>query len=256
MQEINESNIDAEKKSPEGWQAYRQAYFARAEPIEELWNLFDREEITLPSVINIIDFGGAEGDVGEFFKEKLTIKKLVNLSVTDIRIDHLQENKNQKTMKIYADLRHFHYTNLFDLAIMRSILHYFSLEDQLHVLKIARESLKEKGYLLVQAFIQDPEDIELFYKLNKFVDRNLQLTSLEELLQMFERAGFSRVKNLRQISTWNLHSKDFQVRYGLSNQQVSYLRSIIENTTHTRRFTITDKGFTIPIPYHVFLLQK
>jgi len=258
MKNINKTNLQKEIISNKAWSAYNKSYFGKIKPLQELWRSFEKERIMLPKKINIADWGGADGKVGEFFKQKLIKNHEVNLYIVDILKKVLDKNKNKETIKINQDIRQFIQKEKFDLIIMRSVLHYFNKRDKKIILKNIYNSLKTNSYFLVQMFIQNLEDLELFYKLNKFVGRNLQLSNKKELNLLFKEAGFSQVKNLGNLKTWDLSSKVFQKRYNLTNKQLEKIREIIQKTPLTKRkgFTLTTKGFTIPIPYIAFLLKK
>ena len=226
--------------------------------MQELYSLFEKAKPILPNEITIADLGSASGDLGELFKKKLSKNHKVKLYIIEIIKELLDKNKNKDTIKIYEDLRNFKENEIFDLAIMRSILHYFPKDEQLNVLKNVCNSLKNEGYLIIQTFIQKQSDLELFNKLNHYVKRNLQLLNKEDLIELFKKSGFSNIKNIGKISTWNLSSKDFQARYELTNEQINHLRSVVEKTNQENRkgFTLTKDRFTIPVPYQVFLLRK
>lgn len=256
--DINQTNVDREVISGKTWEAYSNAYFGKKEPLEELWNIFSKQKVKLSENITIGDLGGAEGIVGEFFKDKLSKNHKVKLYVIEIIKQLLDKNRNKDTIKLNEDLRKFVKKDFFDLLLMRSILHYFSKEEQLQVLKNAHDSIKSGGHLLIQSFIQNPSDLELFSKFNHHVKRNLQLLSKEETIDLFRKSGFSEIKELGSLPTWNLSSKVFQQRYELTDSEIEILRKTVENTPTEKRkgFTLDSKSFTIPIPYAVFLLKK
>ena len=258
MESINQSNLNREVLSEKTWQAYSDAYFGKIEPIEQLWSVFSKQKINFLKKIAVADLGGAEGKVGEFFKEKLSKDHEVKLYLVEIINQLLEKNHNKATIKINEDLKKFVKKDSFDLLIMRSILHYFPKEEQLQVLRNAYNSLKSGGYLLIQAFIQEQSDLELFLKFNHYVKRDLQMLSKGEVIDLFKRTGFSKIKELGSLPTWNLSSKAFQQRYNLTNVEIENLRKIIENSPLSKRkgFTVNSKEFTIPVPYIVFLLKK
>lgn len=258
MQDINKKNLDKEILSDETWDVYYKAYFGKVEPMQELYSLLEKEKLNFPKEIILADLGGADGSLGEFFKRKMLKSHKVKLYVVEIIRKLLDKNKNKDTIKINEDLKKFIKKDSFDLILMRSVLHYFSKSEQLQVLKNVRESLKFEGYILIQTFIPDNSDLELFLKLNNYVKRNLQLLNKEKIIILFREAGFSEIKDLGDISTWNLSSKDFQKRYRLTGGQINYLNEIVEKTHSNLKkgFKPTKNDFTIPIPYQVFLLKK
>ncbi len=147
---------------------------------------------------------------------------------------------------------------VYDVGVGRSILHYFDEDMQPTVLKNIYNSLKPGGYYLSQNFVQLDSDIELYLELNKAIEKSFVLMSKDRLMKMFKESGFSEVRFLRALPVWNYSSENLQKRYSLSSEDIEAFRQTILNTPGSRRvgFKITDRGFTIPIPYQVFLMRK
>src|SRR3989338_3885305 len=72
--------------------------------------------------LDILYVASASGILGESLL--LALGK-GDLTITDISVEHLRENKNPKTTKICVDLLEMDLGKTFDLIVMRSSLDYF-----------------------------------------------------------------------------------------------------------------------------------
>lgn len=255
---INKFNVTADKQAYGKWAELNKDYFANPKIIDEFFRFFARAQPILPRAINIIEFGSAEGLVGEYFAKLLSAGHRINLTILDVVPEHLQKNINPKTVKICKDLLQFDQREKYDLALARSLLHYFSFEDQLNALKIIHLSLKKGGYLLIAAFVQHPQTLALFLKLNSIVGKQLQLLPAEQIETLFSKSGFSSVSFLGDATTWNCSSNNLKLRYNLTQKQIEDMRSLIESTSDFKQkgFTLGPTEFTLPVPYKVYLLKK
>lgn len=180
----------------------------------------------------------------------------VHLTLIDAVQEHLDANENVETKKIRANLLELDVEPRFDLGLVRSLLHYFSLDEMHVLLENIRHSIKPGGYALFQLFVQDPNQMDLFMTLSRIVGKQLTLMSIEENLSVL-RQHFSTVKHLGAAKRWDCSSNNLAQRYSLSAKQLAEMREIILNTPEERRgsFTTSENGFTIPIPYEVILVQ-
>lgn len=258
MKSFNLENVSADSLAHGKWAELNREYFANPKIINELFSFFKKEKVSFEEPANIIDLGSAEGLVGEHFANKIGIRKAVSLTILDIVKEHLDANKNSSTEKICKDLLHFEEMGRYNLAIMNSVLHYFSKEDQLKVLKNIRRSLNKSGVFLLKAFIQYPENMELFHKLNRLVGKNLQLISAAELEEILEKTKFTESHFLGNATTWNCTSNNLRKRYDLSEKTISKMITLIKESPKNKKKGFTTKGntFSIPIPYKVYLLKK
>ncbi len=143
-------------------------------------------------------------------------------------------------------------------VIGRSILHYFSEDVQKVVLKNIYNSLKSGGYYLSQNFVQLDSDLDLYLKLNRAIGKSFSLVSTEKLQTMFTEAGFTDVRLLGVLPVWDYSSENLQQRYELPDEEIQKFRKTIEETPSENRigFKLTKNGFSVPIPYQVFLMKK
>ncbi|HYD89985.1 MAG TPA: methyltransferase domain-containing protein [Flavobacterium sp.] len=254
---MNKFNLLADKKVYGRWKELNAEYFSDPKTIEALYELFANSKTALPKDCGVVEFGSAEGMVGEYFKDMLSVNHRVSLTIVDAIAEHVHANENPETEKIVADLLNYSEKERFDLAIARSLLHYFSIEEQKTVLKNIFNSLKSGGYFLVQAFIQKDEDLDLFLKLNRFVGKELQLVPITKLINQLEEVGF-KVVPLGDAPTWRCSSENLQNRYDLSNDELITMRNMIIQTANKSRrgFDVTDSGFTVPIPFQVLMAKK
>jgi hypothetical protein len=257
LDSINQQNLKADRLTYGKWAA-RDDQFSSEEPLRLLYDFFVSAQPELPDSLKVVEYGSAEGKVGEYFKKKLVkAGKVVHLTLVDVVKEHLEANKNVETEKIHCDLAEMNLKPLYDLGIGRSILHYFSEGVQKIVLKNIFNSLRTEGYYLSQNFVQLDSDLELYLKLNRAIGKSFSLVSVESLQQMFEEVGFKEVRLLGALPVWDYSSENLQQRYQLPNEEIQRFKEMIEETPTENRigFKLTNTGFTIPIPYKVFLMR-
>lgn len=71
MSSVNQSNLLADRKVWGQWSGHNKEYFANPDAAESLWQLFEQNKADLPQEIEVVEFGSADGYLGEFFVEKL-----------------------------------------------------------------------------------------------------------------------------------------------------------------------------------------
>jgi len=255
---LNQYNILADKNTYGKWKDVNGEYFSDPKTIEALYRLFAESNVLLPHHIELVDFGSAEGLVGEYFKQELSKKHSVNLTLVDVVAEHLNANTDPETIKIHDDILTFSRENEYDLAITRSLLHYFSKDDQVKVVRNIYHSLKRGGYFLLQAFIQNDSDLNLFLKLNNYVGKKLQLIPLEEVSAMLGATGFVEITVLGDAPTWNCSSDNLKTRYDLSVQDLANMARLISDAQETdkRGFSLNGNAFTVPVPFNVLIARK
>ena len=258
VKKVNAVNVKADRLTFGKWNDLTKDYFSNEKIIHELYAFFEKQKINLGKEIEIVEVGSAEGLVGEYFKKKLKKDRRVHLTILDVVKEHLEKNRNKETKKVHLDLLKFNEIEKYGLVIMRSVLHYFSEEEQEIVLKNVYHSLKKGGYLLLSVFIQYPSSMNLFLELNKAVGKNLTLLSKEEVQHNLFKAGFENVKFLGELTTWNCSSGNLKKRYNLSKEKIELMRRLIEKTPLNGKqgFTVSKEGFSVPIPYKLFLMTK
>ena len=258
MDEINRKNLEADKFTRGKWATFGSP-FRNEKHLEELFSLFNATQINLPCEIKIADFGSAEGLVGEYFRNKLTqTGHNVSLTLIDTIKEHLAANKNVDTKKICKDLLTLDYPETFNLGLIRSVLHYFNKENQMIVLQNIRNSLLPSGYLLLQAFVQYPENMNLYMTMNRMIGKNFQLVDEKTIFEILEKSGYKNSILLGEVSTFYFDSKYLQKRYKLSDSTLEEMRKEVYSTPPENRleFKISEIDFSIPVPYKVFLAQK
>jgi hypothetical protein len=255
---INQQNLKADTPAYGKW-AKLASSFADETPLRQLFELFiEKGRPQLPTHIELAEYGSAEGLVGEYFKKHLSERHTATLTLFDAVVEHLNANKNPETKKIQSDLLELKHPSTFHVGLVRSVLHYFSKPNQVHVLENIRDTLTENGYVLIQAFIQNPKNLSVYLELNKLLGKAFQLISAEEVLDLMNNAGFKNCTALGSIPTFHFTSRSLQERYQLPDKTIQDMRAIIAASTpeNKRDFRLTDTDFEVPVPYQVFLGQK
>lgn len=256
MSSLNTFNVRADKNAHGKWGEFTQDYFSHPEILEELWQLFSQANLILPNEIDVAEFGSAEGEVGEHLCRKLAQTHETHLTIVDVVEEHLQKNANPRTRKVCADLLTYTEQGRYDLGLARSVLHYFSEDDQKRVLMNMRAALKPGGTLFLSTFIQHLNDLDLFLAVSKCVGKNLVLISQQRLEALFRAAGFTSVRLLGDATTWHCSSAHLQRRYNLSDARLQEIRTLIEEVPPENRagFQLFPHEFTIPIPFKAYAL--
>jgi len=255
---VNKQNIKADKLTYGKW-SKRDDQFADNEPLELIYKMFSEAKPELPESLNVIEFGSADGVVGEYFKKRLVEDScVVNLSLLDVVKEHLDANPNDDTIKINKSLLEFDKQNEYDLGIVRSVFHYFSQEAQNKVIANIYNSIKPGGYFLSQNFVQTESDLGMYLDFNHMIGKDFQLTSEELVMNLFKNAGFEEVRKLGDLPVWHYTSDNLMKRYALSPEAIQKMRQKIEGTPEEKRtgFQLTKDGFTVPVPFKVFLMRK
>ena len=255
---INKQNLYADRITFGKW-AKRNDQFSEEEPLQLIYDMFKRANPQLPSQLDIVEFGSAEGLVGEYFLGKLQAEGYISrLTIIDVVEEHLTANTHHETKKLHQDLLTMNIREVWNLGLARSILHYFSTEGQKVVLGNIYNALKSGAHFLSQNFIQKESDLGLYLQFNHAIGKHFELSSEEVLLKKFSKAGFRNIKKLGDLPTWHFRAHSLQERYNLSQEKILEMRSIILNTPLQLRtgFEVTSDGFTVPIPYTLFLMQK
>lgn len=256
MDKVNKQNLLADKNAYGRWAQVSEP-FRSEESLRELYELFRSATPYLTEQLSIAEFGSAEGLVGEYFSERLSSQHRVTLSLFDIVPEHLAANKNPGTVKILVDLLDLDLPPTYHLGIMRSVLHYFSRECQVVALQNIRRTILSGGYIVVQAFVQYPENLPLYMKLNHMLGKDFQLVGREDVLGLLETVGFSQVSILGKLKTFQFSQASLQRRYNLSSDLLEEMRNLIATTEPEKRreFSVSKNDFSVPVPYEVFLAR-
>ena len=105
----------------------------------------------LPEYLNVLDLGGAGGRLAESVKNKLEKRgKAVEVTIVDINNEFVKEAEKRGLKTVVANVANSIPVREVDLAIMRNVLHYNSIEDIKKILANIKESLRPKGYFINQ----------------------------------------------------------------------------------------------------------
>lgn len=256
--QTNEQNLKADEITYGNW-ASGNELFADEKPIKLLYEMFMAAKPELPETISIAEFGSAEGLVGEYFARQLKEDGYnTSLTLVDAIKEHLDVNVNPETSKLNKNLLDISFANEFDLGILRSVFHYFSKESQDLVASNIFRAIKPGGYFVSQNFVQYTDSLDLYLEFNHAIGKVFQLEQESEIVSMFERVGFKEVIHLGDLPTWHFAANKLQNRYKLTTEAIMHMREKIVNTPEEKRvgFEVTEDGFTVPIPYKVFLMRK
>lgn len=180
-----------------------------------------------------------------------------NLTIVDASSKHLQENKNPKTKKVYADLLKMKLNKKLDLIIMRSSLDYFpSRQLQIKVLKIIKEHLKPDGIFINQpAYIPNLHDRDILSRAynssDKIGNRFFQSTDVKDI---YKEAGLKAPKKIGEGKPMFLSDKDHIERYKLNQHDVDIVKSILKKAKHYA--SVTKHGYNLEFKFPIFLSKQ
>lgn len=201
--------------------------------------------------LNILYVASASGLLGEKLIERLGAG---TLTLIDISKQHLDENKNPETEKIYADLLKVNLKRRFDLVLMRSSLDYFPSHDlQVMALSKIRQHLLPGGLFINQpAFLEDTHErdiaSEIYTKTRKIGDRYFQSSDLSDL---YQQAGFIHFEKIGEGNPLVLTEQDHKSRYGISPSTIERIRRIIPSGAKSMR--VTASGYELTFRFPIFL---
>lgn len=253
---INRQNLDADYRTRGKW-AQIMDQFSNQENIKSVYKDFWDMRPNLPKNMKLSDFGSADGLFGSFFKKELEMQGYsVHLTIIDIIQEHLDQNRDDTITTIQKDLLDLNLKQVFDLGLMRSVLHYFDMKNQPIVLRNIYESIKEGGYFLSQNFVQKEEDLELYSELNQMIGKNFQLIDRHGLLKLLIDAGFKEIQEIDSDIWYHSHG-DLKKRYGLGDVEIDLMRErVVERKSEKSLFRLLEKGFEVPVPYVTFLAKR
>jgi SAM-dependent methyltransferase len=174
----------------------------------------------LPQKIRIADFGGGEGLLLAIVRDYLIAQGFtVEAIVVDSNPEFIKECEKKNLQVELSDLRDCQLEGL-DLVIMRAVLHYNALHNQVKILNAVKKSLAPSGKLVAQILTGS----EINCRLRKEI---ISLTSLgeeiyngyyisqhfEDLDYMLQNIGFDTVKKMGAAPC---------LRWSLENQWIRF----------------------------------
>jgi SAM-dependent methyltransferase len=174
----------------------------------------------LPKKIRIADFGGGEGLLLAIVRDYLIAQGFtVEAIVVDSNPEFIKECEKKNLQVELSDLRDCQLEGL-DLVIMRAVLHYNALHNQVKILNAVKKSLAPSGKLVAQILTGS----EINCQLRKEI---ISLTSLgeeiyngyyisqhfEDLEHMLQDIGFDTVKKMGAAP---------YLRWSLENQWIRF----------------------------------
>lgn len=148
----------------------------------------------LPENFNAVDLGGAGGRLAESVKNELEKKgKYSKFIVIDNNKSFVKEAEKRGLETIEANLVNGIPQKEIDLAIMRNVLHYNSLEDIKKILTNVKSSLKKEGFFVNQVISAIDENHVKFINevlSSKILGRGANYLMNEEYLELCNDTEF------------------------------------------------------------------
>ncbi|RJQ30874.1 class I SAM-dependent methyltransferase [Candidatus Parcubacteria bacterium] len=148
----------------------------------------------LPSKIKAVQLGGAGGRLAESVKKILEGEgKNSDFSIVDVNKKFLEEAEKRGFGVFELNLVDKVPIERIDLAIMRNVLHYNSIEDIKKILRNIKDSLKPEGYFVNQVISgKDQYHVEFINKIlsKEALGRGTNYLTKGDYLKLCEEAGF------------------------------------------------------------------
>ncbi len=178
----------------------------------QLYEVYERE---LPVMVRIIDdyietneldhvhlcdFGGGNGGVTEYIKQNSRYKDHIHITCIDANPELLADNHSAHET-IQAQLTEYSSPDKFDVMIMRYVLEFNNVREQLQILRNIQSSLTDTGiFINWRCAVRDTTHQQKFHTLlstpdiyEKLYRPDSHWDTLSESLELFEQAGLSSV---------------------------------------------------------------
>lgn len=190
-------NHDRTRSIGRNWNEVYGGYFSSNEPLEQFFVLLEK---VIPSKKNlsVAELGSANANLCKFVGESL-VKKGYKVDVTVV-------GKHEESVFLapqgiavnltVGDLKDWNPDRIFDVILMRSVLHYNSFADQLKILKNIRRLMCPGSLFINQLASGNERTISLFATVNQYVfGRQIFLQEAGEYQQVAD-AVFKETKLL------------------------------------------------------------
>lgn len=199
------------------------------------------------SEIKIADFGGGNGSITDYLKEYSANKEKFIITCIDSNKKLLEDNKSAD-IKIEADLKDISENKEWDIGILRYVLEYNTINEQLKILRTIDKSLKDEGILINwNVGVENKEHQEMFQRAfntneinEKFFRPNSYWDIIEERKYLFKEAGFkTEVKDEYKVNFRNF----FSIRYELNEKENKELNDFLGKYDYAIfRLTVSTKA--------------
>ncbi len=185
-------------------------------------------------ILKIVDLGGGCGSLIQEIK-KLYPKVRAKFLNVDVTADLLEQDTISDE-KIHCNLKYFSGNNEFDIALMRLVLQFNSLETQELLIENAKRSIKDpgfnSGFFILQTVTAtdelQQERLNTIFRSQTLIPPLYRpgsyLSTWEQLLPLFERQGLS----VRVEEQYGFPIGDFFAqRYELTQSQYKLFQQIL-----------------------------
>ena len=252
----NRHNLAIDRPSYGKW-AINYPLFAATASMKLAYAFFENVQKDPIKVKKIIELGSAEGLFGNYFKKRLiSIGGDPSLTLVDAIPEHLAANKDPQVQKICTDLLDFEASEAYDLVLIRSVLHYFSKEAQQKIIEKIANLLSPGGVVLVQCFIQEDINKDIYKKLNEINKKKFCLLGQEDLRNMFKNSGLSLPADPLDLPGW-----EYQITVDQNDARSQKFTSAIKiiasfNAAQRKNFTLYKNEIRYMAPYKIFCLAR
>jgi len=181
--------------------------------------------------VNLADIGGGPGSITQYLKENSKNTDKLTVTCLDSNKEFLVHN-HSADIKIETDLTEISHVDSWDIGIMRYVLHYNEIADQIKILKNIRNGLKENGILINwNVGLENEEHQERIDKIlstniinERLIRPGTHWDTIEERKEMFKEAGFiAEVRDEYRVEIGEM----FKIRYELTDGEFKKLTSFL-----------------------------
>ena len=183
--------------------------------------------------VNVADIGGGPGSITQYLKSNSTNTDKLTVTCLDSNKEFLDHN-HSADIKIETDLTEISQVDSWDIGIMRYVLQYNEIADQIKILKNIHNGLKENGILINwNVGLENEEHQERVDKIlstniinERLIRRGTHWDTIQERKEMFKEAGFiTEVRDEHKVEIGEL----FKIRYELTDDELKKLKGFLGN---------------------------
>lgn len=219
---IDEHNLKANLigSTGEQWNHVYGGYFSNTAPLEKFWEIVEPSISINKEKVSMIELGSANANLCEFITNKIKDKvPEVESFAVDAQKEYLEAGDKNTIKKIIGDITQWNPETFFDIVLMRSVLHYNNLDNQILILKNISNAMQENSIFLNQLLSGDEATISLYEKIQSSVfGRNVLLLDEEKYLEITKEI-FKEVKKVGDCIPIKISAKDMLDRFSQNEIQ-------------------------------------
>ena len=207
-------NADKTTSTGERWDAIYGGYFSNREPLEKFWEIIKPFVNLKKEKVSIVELGSANANLCDFITNKI---KEDNLETESFAVDTQKESveaiNESSIKKVVSNIAEWNPNTNLDVILMRSVLHYNSLEKQILILNNTSKIMHEDSVFFNQLLSGDNLNIPLYQKIQEKVFKRSVTLINEEKYKEIALKVFTEVKKIGNCVPIKISAKDMLDRF-------------------------------------------